>query len=134
MKLTAGTITTDKTRAVFHALATATDKSRRVMRMSEDSVITPDDAAAQINALISTLNLTLAEIHDPAPPVPEKLSADLAPYRYFTNGNTFWKMPPSGAGFVRPASGSEWYDSICGLPDMDLSPPVKECSQEEAEP
>ena len=77
MKLSGETITTDTTRAVFRALITAAEKSRRIMRLSEDSDIAPHDAASRINALLNTLNLALAEIHDPAPPVPASLSRDL---------------------------------------------------------
>ena len=78
MNLSGETITIDTTRAVFHALMTAAEKARRIMRLSEESDIAPHDAASRINALLSTLNLALAEIHDPAPPVPASLTESLA--------------------------------------------------------
>lgn len=77
MKLSGDTITTANTVAVFHALATASEKARRIMRMAEDSDINPFNAASQLNAIISTMNLALAEVVDPAPPVPANLKRDL---------------------------------------------------------
>lgn len=73
MKLDGSTITPAHTVAIFHALMTAAEKARRIMRLSEDFDISPHAAASRINALLSTLNLSLAEIHDPAPPVPASL-------------------------------------------------------------
>ena len=77
MTFSGDTLTTAQTVAVFHALATASEKARRIMRMAEDSDIAPHDAAGRINSLIVNLEIALAEAHDPAPPVPANLNRDL---------------------------------------------------------
>jgi len=77
MKLHGSILTTAQTVAIFHALATAADKARWVMRKAQDGDFAPDEAASRLNALLSTLNLSLAEAHDPAPPMPQNLSRDL---------------------------------------------------------
>lgn len=77
MNLSGDMLTTETTRVIFHALMTAAEKSRRVMRLAEDSDISPAAAAEALNNLLRTLQLTLAEAHDPAPPVPSALTHDM---------------------------------------------------------
>ena len=57
--ITADTITTKQVEQVFHALATATERARSVMRLSQDSDIAPHTAAARINLILETLKGTL---------------------------------------------------------------------------
>ena len=63
--ITPETITTAKVISVFHALATATEKARRVMRLAEDSDITPEAASERINSIITNLNDELARDSKP---------------------------------------------------------------------
>lgn len=77
MKLTADTITTAQTEAIFHSLATAMERARTIMRKSQDGRINPAQAADFLNVTLSTLNLSLAEAIDPAPPIPESLKHDM---------------------------------------------------------
>ena len=137
MNLTAENITTDATRAIFHALMTAAEKSRRIMRMAEDGDISVGDAAEKLNSILSTLNLELADAADPAPPVPANLANDLVgnepEFRYFTNGGAFWKMPKMGDGFVRSLRG-KWERSILDLFDCLGDSYLRELTAEEAGP
>jgi hypothetical protein len=55
------TITTAQVVAVFHALSTATEKARRVMRLAEDSDITPQCASERLNAILSNLDAELEQ-------------------------------------------------------------------------
>ena len=71
------TITTQATRDIFHALMTAAEKSRRIMRSTEDGLCEPEHAAFIVNSTLATLKLALAEAIDPAPEVPESLKRDL---------------------------------------------------------
>lgn len=56
---TPDTITTAQVQAIFHALATATEKSRRIMRSVEDGLADPDHASATINAILANLQSKL---------------------------------------------------------------------------
>jgi hypothetical protein len=69
--MTPDTITTAQVVAVFHALSTATEKARRVMRLAEDSGITPQGASERLNAILSNLSVDL-EREDVA--IPDLLS------------------------------------------------------------
>jgi hypothetical protein len=53
-------------------------------------------------------------------------------FRYFSDGNCYWKMPPQGNGFIRHSNEKEWDDSICDISDID--PSCLEISAEEGEP
>ena len=59
MNLTADTITTAHTVAIFHALAEATEKARRIMRLAEDGLIYPSHAATRLNIVVSNLETAL---------------------------------------------------------------------------
>jgi hypothetical protein len=77
MNLSGDTMTMDNTRVIFHALMTAAEKSRRIMRLAEDSDINPHGAARALNTILGNLQFALAEAIEPAPPVPASLAADL---------------------------------------------------------
>lgn len=59
MKKLTAEITTAQTEAIFHALMTAAEKSRRIMRLAQDSDILPADAAHRLNQIITALNIEL---------------------------------------------------------------------------
>jgi len=63
--ITADNITTDKTESIFHLLATACEKSRRVMRMSQDGSTDPENAADMLNKLLESLAIGLDEQLNP---------------------------------------------------------------------
>lgn len=63
--ITADNITTGKTEAIFHLLATACEKSRRVMRMSQDGSTDPENAADMLNKLLESLAIGLDEQLNP---------------------------------------------------------------------
>ena len=140
MKLSGDKITTANTVAVFHALATASEKARRIMRLTEDSDINPFNAASQLNAIISTLNLALAEVADPAPPVPEQLKRDITNQaRYFSNGNLIWKFDglkvPQVRGSMRPNWIRSEYDNLDDFATQSkASPAIYEISSDIGEP
>jgi len=58
---TPDTITTAQVQAIFHALATATDKAQRVMRSVEDGEIHPVKASVKLNELLVKLYAKLGE-------------------------------------------------------------------------
>jgi hypothetical protein len=83
---------------------------------------------------VALLQASMPKQHEPAPTVPKKLAADLVgPYRYFTDGYAFWKMPPDGKGFVRLNHTKEWNTSILNLAHMGLDGEI-EITKEEGEP
>ena len=55
-------------------------------------------------------------------------------FRYFRRGDTLWKMPPQGNGFIRSEGDRDWEDSICDLHEMTSPPSTSEISAEEGEP
>jgi hypothetical protein len=58
-------------------------------------------------------------------------------FRYFQRGETVWKMPPNGLGYIRDATEKFWEGSICDLSDMlhnDGIAKYPEISAEEGEP
>jgi hypothetical protein len=58
-------------------------------------------------------------------------------FRYFQRGETVWKMPPHGLGYIRDATEKLWEGSICDLSDMlhnDGIAKYPEISAEEGEP
>ena len=63
--ITAENITTAKTEAIFHVLATACEKSRRVMRMAQDGDTDPENAADMLNKLLANLTIGLGEQLNP---------------------------------------------------------------------
>ncbi len=58
---TPDTITTAQVQAIFHALATATEKSRRIMRSVEDGEIHPVKASVKMNELLVNLYAKLGK-------------------------------------------------------------------------
>ena len=63
--ITAENITTEKTEAIFHLLATACEKSRRVMRMAQDGSTDPENASDMLNRLLNDLTISLSEQLNP---------------------------------------------------------------------
>ena len=58
-------------------------------------------------------------------------------FRYFQRGETVWKMPPQGLGYIRDATEMLWEGSICDLSEMlqkDGTAKYREISAEEGEP
>jgi hypothetical protein len=58
-------------------------------------------------------------------------------FRYFQRGETVWKMPPHGLGYIRDATEKFWEGSICDLSEMlhnDGTAKYREISAEEGEP
>lgn len=62
MSLTADNITVERVEAIFHALSEATEKTRRVMRQSQDADIQPLLAAGRINQILDNLQATIGGI------------------------------------------------------------------------
>ena len=57
--ITADNITTQTTVDAFHALATATDKARSLMRDAQDGSVDPVMAANRINVIMANLKAEL---------------------------------------------------------------------------
>ncbi len=55
-------------------------------------------------------------------------------FRYFRDGDVYWKMPPQGNGFIRSRAETEWTRSICSLRRVLQFPARREISAEEGEP
>jgi len=60
--ITADTITAELIEDVFHALSEAAEKSRRTMRLAQQSDITPALAAESLNAILSRLKTEIGRI------------------------------------------------------------------------
>lgn len=95
--------------------------------------MTTQEKITSLEGIIKRLKASLPKEHEPSPPVTSKLAEDICGFRYFESGGIYWKMPPTGSGFIRHYGQLKWIKSPCDISYFaDYSD--KEVTAEEAEP
>lgn len=75
MNLSGETLTVGTIRFICAALQNSAQQVRCVVLMAENGDLSPEAAAQSVNAILAKMQFDMLEAHDPAPPMPESLTA-----------------------------------------------------------